>query len=170
MTVADAAMLLGAGILAGLVSVVASLASLVSYPVLLALGLPPLSANMTNTVALVFTGAGAAAGSRPELAGQAGRARRIGLLTALGGGAGAALLLLTPPGAFEVVAPALIGGSSVVLLLQPMLRRPAGQERPRLARGGHHSTFSGRDRLGRVKRKTSNIANGAYSFTTIVRR
>jgi len=128
-TVADAAMLLGAGVLAGLVSVIASLASLVSYPVLLALGLPPLSANMTNTVALVFTGAGAAAGSRPELAGQAGRARRIGLLTALGGGAGAALLLLTPPGAFEIVAPALIGGSSVVLLLQPMLRRPAGQER-----------------------------------------
>jgi len=129
MTAADAATLIGAGVLAGLVSVVASLASLVSYPVLLALGLPPLSANMTNTVALVFTGAGAAAGSRPELAGQAGRALRIGLLTALGGGAGAALLLLTPPGAFEFFAPVLIGGSAAVLLLQPMLRRPAGQQR-----------------------------------------
>jgi uncharacterized membrane protein YfcA len=129
MTAADAATLIGAGVLAGLVSVVASLASLVSYPVLLALGLPPLSANMTNTVALVFTGAGAAAGSRPELAGQAGRALRIGLLTALGGGAGAALLLVTPPGAFEFFAPVLIGGSAAVLLLQPMLRRPAGQQR-----------------------------------------
>ena len=64
MTVAEAATLIAAGVLAGLVSVVASLASLVSYPVLLALGLPPLTANMTNTVALVFTGPGAAAGSR----------------------------------------------------------------------------------------------------------
>ena len=129
MTVADAATLIGAGVLAGVISVVAGLASLVSYPVLLALGLPPLSANMTNTVALVFTGAGAAAGSRPELAGQIGRVRRIGLLTGLGGAAGAALLLLTPPGAFEFVAPVLIGGSAVVLLLQPMLQRPAGPER-----------------------------------------
>jgi uncharacterized membrane protein YfcA len=127
-TVAEILTLIGAGMLAGLVSVVVGLASLVSYPVLLALGLPPLSANMTNTVALVFTGVGAAAGSRPELAGQGGRALRIGLLTALGGAAGAALLLLTPPGAFELVAPALIGGSAVVLLLQPVLPRPAGQQ------------------------------------------
>jgi uncharacterized membrane protein YfcA len=128
-TAAEAATLIGAGVLAGLVSVVAGLASLVSYPVLLALGLPPLTANMTNTVALAFTGPGAAAGSRPELAGQRGRALRIGLLTALGGATGAALLLLTPPGAFELVAPALIAGSSAVLLLQPALQRPAGQER-----------------------------------------
>jgi uncharacterized membrane protein YfcA len=126
-TVAEVLTLIGAGVLAGLVSVVASLASLVSYPVLLALGLPPLSANMTNTVALVFTGVGATAGSRPELAGQGGRARRIGLLTALGGAAGAALLLLTPPGAFEAVAPALIGGSALTLLAQPVLQRRARQ-------------------------------------------
>jgi len=58
-------------VVAGIISTVASLASVVSYPVLLALGLPPLSANVTNTVSLLFTGAGAAMGSRPELAGQA---------------------------------------------------------------------------------------------------
>ncbi len=131
MTVAEAVTLIAAGVLAGLVSVVAGLASLVSYPVLLALGLPPLTANMTNTVALVFTGPGAAAGSRPELAGQGARAVRIGLVTALGGAAGAALLLLTSPGAFEFVAPALIAGSSVVLLLQPVLRRRATPDRGR---------------------------------------
>ena len=56
---ADLLLLFGAGILAGIVSVVASLASLVSYPALLALGLPPVSANVTNTVALMFTGLGA---------------------------------------------------------------------------------------------------------------
>ena len=92
-TVAEVLLLIGVGVLAGIVSTVASLASVVSYPALLALGLPPLSANVTNTVALLFTGAGAAAGSRPELAGQCRRAGRLGLITALGGAAGAALLL-----------------------------------------------------------------------------
>ena len=124
-TTADVLVLIGAGALAGVVSTVAGLASLVSYPVLLALGLSPLSANVTNTVALTFTSAGAAAGSRPELAGQGGRVRRLGAVTLLGGAAGAAVLLLTPPGAFEYVAPALIGGSSLALLLQPLIRRPA---------------------------------------------
>ena len=125
MTAADVLVLIGAGVLAGIVSTVAGLASLVSYPVLLALGLPPLTANVTNTVALTFTSVGAAAGSRPELAGQGRRVRRLGAVTALGGAAGAALLLATPAGAFESVAPALIGGSSLVLLLQPLIRRPA---------------------------------------------
>jgi uncharacterized protein len=123
-TTADVLVLIGAGALAGVVSTVAGLASLVSYPVLLALGLSPLSANVTNTVALTFTGVGAAAGSRPELAGQGGRVRRLGAVAMLGGAAGAAVLLLTPPGAFEYVAPVLIGGSSLALLLQPVIRRP----------------------------------------------
>jgi uncharacterized protein len=123
-TTADVLVLIGAGALAGVVSTVAGLASLVSYPVLLALGLSPLSANVTNTVALTFTGVGAAAGSRPELAGQGGRVRRLGAVAMLGGAAGAAVLLLTPPGSFEYVAPVLIGGSSLALLLQPVMRRP----------------------------------------------
>ena len=80
-TAASVTALLGVGVLAGIVSTVASLASIVSYPALLALGLSPVSANVTNTVALMFTGAGAAAGSRPELAGQGRRVLRLGLLT-----------------------------------------------------------------------------------------
>ena len=67
MSAADLVVLLGVGVLAGIVSTVASLASVVSYPALLALGLPPVSANVTNTVALMFHRVGAAAGSRPEL-------------------------------------------------------------------------------------------------------
>jgi uncharacterized membrane protein YfcA len=113
--------LLGAGTLAGVASTVAALASVISYPVLLALGLPPVSANVTNTVALVFTGAGAAAGSRQELAGQGRLIWRLGALTALGGAAGAALLLLTPASAFEAVAPCLIGAASLLLLVQPKI-------------------------------------------------
>jgi uncharacterized protein len=115
---AYAAVLLGVGVVAGIVSTVASLASVVSYPALLAVGLSPVSANVTNTVALMFTAVGAAAGSRPELTGQAHRVRTLGLLTAAGGGAGAALLLLTPPRGFEYAAPLLIAFGSLLLLFR----------------------------------------------------
>jgi uncharacterized membrane protein YfcA len=115
----DLLVLFGAGILAGIVSVVASLASLVSYPALLALGLPPVSANVTNTVALMFTGLGATVGSRPELVGQGSRVLRLGLLTAVGGGVGAALLLLSPSSTFQYAAPVLIAAGSVAILRAP---------------------------------------------------
>ena len=114
-------MLLAAGTAGGIFSTVVAIASLVTYPVLLALGVPPLAANMTNTVALVFTGAGSVAASRPELAGQGRRVLRLGIFTALGGAAGAAVLLLTPASTFTVVVPVLIGGASLVLLVQPRI-------------------------------------------------
>jgi hypothetical protein len=114
--------LFAAGVLAGLLSSVVSLASIVSYPALLAFGLSPLAANVTNTVALVFTGLGAAAGSRPELSGQGPLLRRLGVAAALGGAAGAALLLVTPPRAFEFAAPLLIATASVLLLRPPRPR------------------------------------------------
>jgi uncharacterized membrane protein YfcA len=122
MTLTDAFILLAAGMLGGLASTVAGVASVVSYPVLLALGLPPLSANVTNTMSLVLTGVGSVLGSRPELAGQRVRVIRLGGVTALGGAAGAAILLLAPAGAFAVVVPVLIGGASVLLLAQPVIR------------------------------------------------
>lgn len=125
MSPAEIALLLAAGVLAGVVSVVASLASLVSYPALLAVGLPPLAANVTNTVSLVFTGIGSAAGSRPELAGQGRDVRRLGWLSAAGGAAGSALLLLTPATVFEAVVPGLVAVASVVLLARPWLTRRA---------------------------------------------
>ena len=131
MTLADALVLLAAGTAGGIASTVFSLASLVSYPVLLALGLPPLTANVTNTVSLVLTGAGSAAGSRPELTGQGTRVRRFGTVTALGGAAGAAALLLSPAHSFELVVPVLIGGAAVLLLIQPRVKslsaRPDGE-------------------------------------------
>lgn len=121
-------MLVLAGTAAGVVSTVASLASVISYPVLLALGLPPLSANVTNTVSLLFTGGGAALGSRPELEGQGRRVLRLGLVTAAGGAAGAALLLGTGARAFEAAAPVLIGVAALILLTQPQRRVLAGHQ------------------------------------------
>ena len=117
--------LVAAGAVAGLVSTVASVASVVSYPVLLAIGLPPLAANVTNTVALLFTGVGAAAGSRPELAGQRARLLRLGPACVAGGAAGAAVLLLTPASWFGYAAPVLIAAGSVILLIpRPAARTP----------------------------------------------
>jgi uncharacterized membrane protein YfcA len=118
-------LLAGAGVVAGVLSTVVGLASLVSYPALLLFGLPPVVANVTNTVALVGTGVGAAAGSRAELAGQGRLVARLCAASALGGAAGALLLLHTPAHLFEVVVPGLIAGASVLLLLGPRLRRKA---------------------------------------------
>jgi len=116
-----------AGIGAGLAGAVAGLASIISYPALLATGLSPVIANVTNTVALVFSGLGSTLGSRPELYGQGRRMRVLGVAAALGGALGAVLLLLTPAGAFERVVPVLIGGASLCVLIP----------RPRAQR--HHS-------------------------------
>ncbi|MGC5013510.1 sulfite exporter TauE/SafE family protein [Streptosporangium sp. DT93] len=128
MDVADVLWLMGAGTLAGVVGTVVSLASIVSYPALLAFGLPPLAANVTNTVALTFHGVGAAIGSRPELAGQGERVVRLGGMTLLGGAAGAALLLATPSTLFEVIAPWLIAAASLLLVLPPRVGRGLGGE------------------------------------------
>src|ERR1700749_2704966 len=114
--------LLAPGTAGGILSTAVSIASLVTYPALLALGVPPLSANMTNTVSLVLTGAGSVIGSKPELTGQGRRVIRLGIVTAAGGAAGAAVLLLTPASTFTAVVPVLIGGASLVLLVQPRIK------------------------------------------------
>lgn len=115
------AILFATGVVGGIVSVVVSLASLVTYPVLVALGLPPVTANVTNTVALTFNGLGAAIGARRELHGQRAQLLRLALIGGAGGATGAALLLLLPGRSFELVAPVLIAGASVAVLLQPRL-------------------------------------------------
>jgi uncharacterized membrane protein YfcA len=123
MKFSEALVLFAAGTVGGIFSTVVSIASLVTYPALLALGVPPLSANMTNTVSLVLTGAGSVLSSKPELAGHKTRVIRLAIVTALGGAAGAAVLLLTPASTFTRVVPVLIGGASLVLLVQPRVKR-----------------------------------------------
>jgi uncharacterized membrane protein YfcA len=129
-------LLVAAGIGAGLSGSMAGLASLFSYPALLAAGLPAVAANVTNTVALTFSSVGAVAGSRQELSGQWPTVGRLALLTAAGGAAGAGLLLVTPPGEFEKVVPVLVGGAAVVLLFQPQIRGFALREAGADHRGG----------------------------------
>jgi uncharacterized protein len=124
MTWWDAAFLAVAGVLGGLTGSIAGLASLPTYPALLLYGLPPVTANVTNTVALVFNGIGSALGSRPELKGQGPAIKRIAPMAAIGGVAGAVLLLSTPAEGFERAVPILLGLASIAIVLP---RRPAEQ-------------------------------------------
>ncbi|WP_185976127.1 sulfite exporter TauE/SafE family protein [Mycolicibacterium sp. 018/SC-01/001] len=109
-------LLVAAGILGGLTGSIAGLASVATYPALLVAGLPPVAANVTNTVALVFNGIGSILGSRPELAGQRQRIVRLLPVALLGGVAGAVLLLSTPAEGFEKVVPLLLGLASLAIL------------------------------------------------------
>lgn len=122
MTAADLALLLVAGVGAGVIGSTAGLASLVSYPALLAVGLPPLTANVTNTVALVASGVGSMLGSRPELRGQGGQVRTLAGVSVAGGLTGAALLLTLPDGSFERAVPYLVALASILLLIAPTMR------------------------------------------------
>jgi hypothetical protein len=118
MSVLEFALLVLAGVGAGLVGSIAGLASLISYPALLATGVPPVTANVTNTVALVLSGVGSVSASRVELTGQRARLVRLCAVAVLGGLAGAVLLLLTPSAAFERLVPFLIAGASLAMLVQ----------------------------------------------------
>lgn len=115
-------LLLLAGVGAGITGSTAGLASLISYPALLAVGLPPVTANVTNTVALIGSSIGSVSGSRAELRGQGRDVRRYLGLAVLAGAIGAALLLTGPAGTFEGLVPYLIASASVLLLLSPQLR------------------------------------------------
>ncbi len=126
--------LTGAGVLGGLTGSIAGLASVATYPALLLVGLPPVTANVTNTVALVFNGVGSVWGSRPELEGQQKWIMRIAPVAVLGGAAGAALLLSTPADGFEKVVPILLGLASAAILLP---RR--GNRRVRVADHQRHT-------------------------------
>src|SRR5215203_1817470 len=118
MSAGDWLLLVVAGVAGGLAGSIAGLASLTTYPALLATGLGPVAANVTNTVALVFSSLGSTLGSRPELRGPAHEVRRLAVAATLGGAAGAALLLVTEPETFERIAPLLIGGASVAILIR----------------------------------------------------
>lgn len=117
MTWWDAAFLAVAGVVGGLTGSIAGLASIATYPALLLVGLPPVTANVTNTVALVFNGIGSVLGSRPELTGQEPWLKRILPVAAVAGAIGAALLLSTPADGFEKMVPILLGGASVAIVI-----------------------------------------------------
>jgi uncharacterized membrane protein YfcA len=116
-------------VLGGLAGSIAGFASVTTYPALLAIGLPPVAANVTNTVALVFNGIGSGWGSRPELAGQGRFLARSAPLTVAGGAVGAVLLLTTPAGAFEKVVPVLLAVAAVAIVVPHGAPHPGRRRR-----------------------------------------
>ena len=118
MSLGEVVFLVVAGVAGGLSGSIAGLASLVTYPALLALGLAPVTANVTNTVALVGSSVGSVSGSRPELRGQ--RARLVPMVASgvAGGLLGGALLLALPGDSFEKVVPFFVAFAAVAMLFR----------------------------------------------------
>nr|NLD40766.1 sulfite exporter TauE/SafE family protein [Actinomycetales bacterium] len=117
-----------AGVGTGLVGYLTGLASIISYPALLAAGLPPVVANATNTVALVGVGVGATArASRLAFADTPRRTAQQLLLALVGGGVGGSLLLLGGDDTFSLIVPWLIILGSVMLLASPRITALRGE-------------------------------------------
>lgn len=132
----EAVALAGAGLAAGGMNAVVGSGTLITFPTLLALGYPPVLANVSNNVGLVPGVVGAVYGYRRELRGQRRRILRFGTASVLGGLAGALLLLQLPAGTFQAVVPGLILTACALVLLQPVLSR-------RLARRGEDGDTDG---------------------------
>ncbi|MEU6345605.1 sulfite exporter TauE/SafE family protein [Streptomyces sp. NPDC046977] len=114
---------LAAGIAAGTINTVVGSGTLITFPVLLAVGLPPVTANVSNTLGLVPGSLSGAIGYRRELRGQRTRLLRFAAAALCGGLAGAALLLALPSTAFDTIVPILIGVALVLVVVQPRLSR-----------------------------------------------
>ncbi len=110
-----------AGLAAGSINTLVGSGTLITFPVLLAFGYPPVTANVSNTIGLVPGSVSGAVGYRRELAGQAGRAVRLGTMSLAGGITGAVLLLVLPASAFKAIVPVFIAGALVLTVLQPRL-------------------------------------------------
>jgi uncharacterized membrane protein YfcA len=110
-----------AGLTAGMINTVVGSGTLITFPVLLAFGYAPVTANVSNTVGLVPGSVSGAVGYRRELAGQREQALRLGTASVLGGITGAVLLLVLPASAFAAIVPVFIAIALVLIVLQPRL-------------------------------------------------
>jgi uncharacterized protein len=128
----DLLVLLGAGGLAGLINTVVGAGTLITFPTLLALGVPPVLANVSNTVGLAPGSLSGAWATRRELVGQRRRVLWLGSASLLGGITGAFLLLWLPSAAFDAIVPILIGLGCVLVVLQPLTATRLAYRRARL--------------------------------------
>ncbi len=135
MTWLEAVGVLLAGMAAGTVNTIVGSGTLVTFPTLLALGFPPVVANVSNTVGLVPGSLSGAIGYRRELAGQRSRLLRLGAASLLGGLGGGILLLILPAAVFDAVVPALILLGCALVVAQPWVSRKVAAPRDGPAHG-----------------------------------
>ncbi len=122
-----------AGLAAGTVNTVVGSGTLITFPVLLAFGYSPVTANVSNTIGLVPGSVSGAVGYRRELAGQRSRALRLGSCSVLGATLGAAALLVLPASAFRAIVPVFIAAALVLVILQPRINRALARRQSRVA-------------------------------------
>jgi uncharacterized protein len=149
----EAIAIFAAGIWAGMINVIVGSGTLITFPTLLAIGYPPVTANVSNNIGLVFGGVTGTWGYRRELEGQGRRLARLVPMSLLGSIIGALLLLRLPPSAFAAIVPVLILISVVLVLVQPRL---AAAVQKRRADAGHPG-----DRVG-VPAMAGTLLAGVY--------
>ena len=134
MSALEALAILLAGVAAGTINTVVGSGTLITFPTLLAFGVPPVTANVSNTIGLVPGSLSGAIGYRAELAGQRARLVRLGSASLAGGLLGGVLLLWLPSAAFNAIVPALICVGIVLVVLGPAISRRVAARAE--ARGG----------------------------------
>jgi len=139
----ESVLVLAAGVFAGAINTIVGSGTLVTFPVLLAVGYGPVVANVSNTVGLVPGSVSGAIGYREELAGQRHRALVLASASLIGGIAGAVLLLTLPDSAFEAIVPVLIAVALVLVVFQPRLSRALAARRERARPHGGPLLWSG---------------------------
>jgi uncharacterized membrane protein YfcA len=135
----EAAAVFAAGIGAGTINTIVGSGTLITFPVLLAVGLPPITANVSNNLGLVPGSISGAIGYRRELAGQWPRVLRLAGAASVGGVLGAVLLLSLPSEAFDAIVPVLIALALVLVILQPRLSRAVQRRRTRNGTAAHRN-------------------------------
>ncbi|MEU5976607.1 sulfite exporter TauE/SafE family protein [Streptomyces sp. NPDC047315] len=133
MTIWEMLAVFAAGISAGTINTIVGSGTLITFPVLLAVGLSPVTATVSNGLGLVAGSISGAIGYRAELTGQRRRVLRLAAVATVGGVTGAALLLTLPSTAFETIVPILVTLALALVILQP--RISAAVQRRREANG-----------------------------------
>jgi len=131
LTVLEALAIFAAGVAAGTINTVVGSGTLITFPVLLAAGYAPVTANVSNTIGLVPGSISGAIGYRAELDGQRARALHLGRASLLGGITGAVLLLALPPAAFKAIVPFFIVVALLLVVFQPRLATALARRRER---------------------------------------
>jgi uncharacterized membrane protein YfcA len=124
-----------AGIAAGTINTIVGSGTLITFPVLIALGYQPLVANVSNNIGLVPGSMTGAYGYRRELHGQRERVIQLGAVSIAGAAIGAALLLVLPSSAFDAIVPVLIAIALILVVVQPRLNASLDRRH----REGHRS-------------------------------